>query len=109
MSTRIKLVQGDTRPQIKATITDENTGTVVDITGATCYLKFRASGTTEVLSTLTGTVTNGPAGVVVFDWGPTALQVPEGQYEGEIQVDFASGAGIQSVYDLLKFTVRAEF
>lgn len=109
MSTRIKLVQGDTRPQIKATITDENTGVVVDITGATCIMKFRASGTTDVLSTLTGTVTDGPAGVVVFAWGPTSLQVPEGQYEGEIQVTFASGSGVQSVYDLLKFTVRAEF
>lgn len=106
---RIKLVQGDSRPQIKATITDENTGVVVDITGATCVLKFRATGTTDVLTTLTGTVIDGPAGVVVFNWGPTSLQVPEGQYEGEIQVTFASGAGVQSVYDLLKFIVRAEF
>ena len=51
MADKIKLVQGDSgRPQIQATITDENTGNVVDITGATVVLKFRMLGSTTLQS-----------------------------------------------------------
>ena len=109
MAEKIKLVQGDTRPQIKVTLTDEGTGAIIDITGATCRLKFRAVGSTVVLDTLTGTVTNGSAGEVVFTWNPTSLDVEPGDYEGEIEVDFANNGGRQSVYELLKFKVREDF
>ena len=109
MTDKIKLVQGDTRPQLQLTITDENTGAIIDITGASVVMKFRAVGDTVVLDTLTGIVTNGPAGQVVLPWNPTSLNVPAGDYEGEVQVTFSSGQGVQTVYDLLKFKVRPEF
>jgi hypothetical protein len=110
MSTYIKLVQGDVnRPQIQATITDENTGAVVDITGATCVLKFRQVGSTTLQDTMTGTVTDGPNGIVVFAMSATALSGDPGDYEGEIQVTFAAGAGVQTVYDVLRFRVREDF
>lgn len=109
MAEKIKLVQGDTRPQIKVTLTDEVTGLPVDITGATCHLKFRAVGSTVLLETLTGVVTNGPAGEVVFSWNPTSLDVDPGDYEGEVEVFYAAGQGIQTVYDPLKFKVREDF
>lgn len=109
MNEKIRLVQGDTRPQIKVVLTDEHTGVVVNITGATCLLKFRASGSTQLLDTLTGIVTDGFAGEVVFLWNPTSLDVDPGDYEGEIEVTFASGAGKQTVYDLLKFRLRGDF
>lgn len=44
MAEKIKLVQGDTRPQVRLTLTDENTGDVIDLTGATVTLHFRALG-----------------------------------------------------------------
>ena len=109
MSEKIKLVQGDTRPQIKVTLTDDTTGLPVDITGATCRMKFRAVGSTELIETLTGIVLDGPNGVVVFSWGPTSLDVGAGDYEGEVEVTYASGQGIQTVYDPLKFKVREDF
>lgn len=109
MAEKIRLVQGDTRPQIRITLTDENTGAALDITGATCRMKFRAAGGTAVLDTLVGTVTEGPAGVVVFIWNPTSLNVDPGDYEGEIEVTFPAGAGVQTVYELLKFKVREDF
>lgn len=109
MTEKIKLVQGDTRPQLQCTLTDEITGAVVDITGATCVLKFRASGATTLLDTLSGTVTSGAAGIVVFQWNATTLSVPAGDYEGEIEVTFPAGGGIQTVYDLLKFKLREDF
>jgi hypothetical protein len=109
MTEKIRLVQGDTRPQLQCTLTDEITGAIINITGATCVLKFRASGATTLLDTLTGTVTDGAGGVVVFQWNSTTLDVPAGDYEGEIEVTFPSGGGIQTVYDLLKFKLREDF
>lgn len=109
MAEKIKLVQGDTRPQIQTTLTDENTGNAIDITGATCLLKFRAVGSTTLVDTLTGTVTNGAGGVVVFPWNNTTLNVDAGDYEGEIEVTFPAGQGKQTVYELLKFKVREDF
>ena len=109
MTEKIKLVQGDTRPQVQVTITDETTGEAVDITGATVLMKFRKAGTTALLDTLTGYVTDGANGIVVFVWNPTTLDVDAGDYEGEVEVEFDSGAGTQTVYDVLKFKVREDF
>jgi hypothetical protein len=110
MAEKIKLVQGDVdRPQVQATITDENTGNIVDITGATVLLKFRKVGATILQDTITGTVTNGAAGLVVFSMTTLAMAGDPGDYEGEIQVAFPSGTGTQTVYDLLKFKLREDF
>lgn len=109
MAEKIKLVQGDTRPQIQVTLTDQTTGYPIDITDATVLMKFRAVGETTLIDTLTGIVVSGQDGIVVFSWNPTTLNVDAGEYEGEIEVTFDAGAGVQSVYDLLKFKVREDF
>jgi len=128
---KIKLVQGDTRPQVKCVITDENTGEIVDLSGATVLLKFRAAGTTVVLFTLTGYLqagiedadgnvtqqlvgqdyaTPGKGGRVAFQFGAGNLNVDPGSYEGEVEITFpAPNAGVQTVYSPLKFQVRAQF
>jgi hypothetical protein len=126
MADKIKLVQGDSRPQIKATLTDETTGAVIDISGSTVRLRMRAVGSTTILATVLGTLVAGLenddgsittaapynvpgfGGRVVFIWGANDLNVDAGEYEGEIEVTFADGS-IQTVYDLLKFKVREDF
>lgn len=129
MTTKIKLVQGDTRPQVKCVITDENTGTIVDLTSSTVQLKFRASGSTAVLFTLTGALlsgiedeagnvsqnmpgeaynTPGKGGRVAFQFGVGNLNVDAGNYEGELEITFSDGS-IQTVFVPLKFQVRAQF
>ena len=110
MADKIKLVQGDTRPALVCTITDENTGIAVSLTGATVRLKFRAVGADTLTSTITGSVTDGANGVVAFYWAsqPTALSGEAGDYEGEIEITFADGQ-VQTVYDLLKFKLREDF
>jgi len=131
MADKIKLVQGDTRPQIKCVITDENTGAIVDLSGSSVLLKFRATGTTAVLFTLTGYLqagiedengvvsqqlvgqayaTPGSGGRVAFQFNSGNLNIDPGSYEGEIEITFpAPNAGIQTVYTPLKFQVRAQF
>ena len=110
MSEKIRLVRNDTRPALVCTITDETTGSAINITGATVRLKFRAAGAETLTATVTGTVTDGVAGEVAFypASAPEMLAGAAGDYEGEIEITFAD-TQIQTVYDLLKFKIRQDF
>lgn len=108
MAESIKLVRGDTRPQVQVTLTDDTTGLPIDITGATVRLRFRAAGSDVVLATIVGTVTSGVNGNAVFQWPVGSLNVDAGAYEGEIEVTF-SDTTVQTVYDVLKFKLRDQF
>lgn len=109
MSDKIKLVQNDTRPALVCTITDDTTGNVVNVTGATALLKFRAVGSASLQATVPGSITDGPNGQITFypASAPEMLEV-SGEFEGEIQITFADSQ-IQTVYDVLKFKVRSDF
>lgn len=107
MAEKIKLVQGDNRPYISLTLKNAD-GTVVNVASATVRVKFRAAGTTTTLSTITCSKPNGGSdGYVVFNFPGTTLNVTPGAYEGEVEIDF--GGEVQTVYDVLKFTVRPQF
>lgn len=110
MAEKIRLVQGDTAPALTVTLTDTTTNAAINVTGATVRLKFRAVGSETLRGTLTGSVTNGSGGVVVFYWSddPTILDGDAGDYEGEIEITFADTT-VQTVYDLLKFKLRQDF
>lgn len=107
MNDRIKLVQGDNLPIIRLSLTNAD-GTPLDVTSAIVKIYFRKEATTNVLSIITCTKVNtGSDGLVQFSFAGTTLDVPPGQYEGEIEIDF--GGQKQTVYDVLKFIVRAQF
>lgn len=126
MAEKIKLVQGDTRPALVVSLTDQNSGAPLGINGATCRLYFRALGDTTVLATLVGVTIpgivladgtlnfnapynlSGSGGRVQFNWGSTDLDQEAGDYEGEIEVTFPDGT-VQTVYDKLKFKLREQF
>lgn len=126
MSTRIKLVQGDTKPAIICALTDEKTGAAIGLNSTTVRMYFRAAETTDILATLVGTLlpgfvqtdgtiittspynTLGAGGRVQFNWGTTDLNQEPGNYEGEIEITFNDGTK-QTVYDVLKFKLREDF
>jgi hypothetical protein len=126
MATKIRLVQGDTKPALIVSLTDENSSEPIGINGATVRLYFRALGDTTILATLTGTLlagkvledgtinsaspfdTPGAGGRVQFNWGANDLTQPAGDYEGEIEITYGDGTK-QTVYDLLKFKLREDF
>lgn len=110
MADRIKLVQGDTGPQVQLTLTDETTGLAIDLTSATVTLHFRASGSDTVLFDRVCYVNPATAsnGVAVVIWQSGDLNQEPGSYEGEIEIVFPTGMR-QTVYDLLKFTIRGDF
>lgn len=126
MSERIKLVQGDTRPQIKVVLLDEETGVPLSLVGATAVLKFRALGADTLQASVPGILATGfenadgtintaapynvagAGGRVIFIWAEGDLDCEPGDYEGEIEVTFSDGT-VQTVYGLLKFRVREDF
>jgi hypothetical protein len=108
MADKIKLVQGDTRPYVRVALKDLD-GIPIDVSTATVRFKFRAAGSTTTLFVEDCSKPQGGTdGVVLFNFPPGSLSVPPGPYEGEIEIAY-SATDIQTVYDLLKFSVRAQF
>ena len=104
------LVQGDDAPQIKVTLTRDVTGDIIDLTGATVRFKMRKKGTNTVLITRTSASNDAQkeAGIAIFEWGDTDLDINAGNYEGEIEISYASGI-VETVYETLDFVVREDF
>ena len=105
-----QLVQGDQAPQIQATLTRDDTGAVIDFSGGSCALKFRAKGTTTTLFTLAAADIgdNFLEGKAIFSFSGTQLNLDEGYYEGELEVTYSSGA-VETVFAVLDFYLRADF
>ena len=105
----IKLVQGDNLPEITLTLTDRQTTNPIDLSASTTTInvKLKALAGTTVLSVLPCTKVDAVNGVIKFYFPSTTLNVPAGEYEGEIEISF--NGQILTVFDLLQFTVRAQF
>ena len=110
MANIIKLVQGDSRPALVVTLTDQTTGNPCNLTGATVVLKFREVDSDVLTATVPGAVVDALAGVCVFNWAqsPNSLSGEPGVYEGEVEITYNDGT-IQTVFDTLKFLLRAQF
>tara|TARA_R110000737_G_scaffold137657_1_gene168596 strand:- start:339 stop:680 length:342 start_codon:yes stop_codon:yes gene_type:complete len=106
----IKLVQGDTAPQVKATVTRSDTGAVVDVSDAVVKLHFRRKFTEAVLFSLTnqGSSAQAQVGVCIFLFASGNLDIDAGEYEGEIEVVFNGGAR-ETVYEIISFVMREDF
>jgi hypothetical protein len=110
MAEKIKFVQGDTLPHLQLTLTQENTGAPIDLTGATVTLHFRAVGGTSVLFSRAATVASQTAasGQAVIVWQVGDLDKPAGDYEGEVEIYWAATGARQTVFQLLKFRLRED-
>jgi hypothetical protein len=104
------LVQSDVGTQVRATITENDTGDTVDISGATTVLKFRKKGASTVLATLTNQSPAGDSalGIATFIFGNGVLNIDPGNYEGEIESTFSDGS-IKTVYEKVEFFLREDF
>lgn len=120
-SQTLNLVTGDTLPALTLTLRDSNTAASgktldandpntwapINITGGSVSVFVRLVGESTLTATLTGSIIDGANGRVLITF--TSTTFPDaGTYEGEIQITF-SGGGIQTVDELLKFKVRADF
>lgn len=107
---RILLVRNDTGPQVQLTLYDAQTGDPLNLSGSSVTLHFRAVGSTALLFSRSLTVPAGTAtsGIAIIIWAVGDLNQPAGDYEGEIEIVFASGIR-QTVYDTLQFRIRDQF
>jgi hypothetical protein len=118
----INLVSGDDKPELNFTLRDSNvaatgatldpddatTWAPIDLTGATVNVYFRALGADTTPATLQCGISDPrTAGKCFMTWGPKTLDVEAGTYEAEIEISDAGGK--QTVFDKLKFKVRADF
>lgn len=110
MADPIYLVRGDTGPQIKVTLTRTDTGLPQDISEASVNLHFRKKFTETVLFTLAGQpfTEGGVEGTVVFLFGSGQLDLPAGEYEGEVEVVYNAG-GRETVFETVNFELRKDF
>ena len=120
-SDTIKLVVGDTLPELTFNLKDSNTaasGATLDIedsttwapvnlTGGSVKLRVREVGKTTVLSTITATISAPSAGTCTLIF-PSGTWATAGTFEGELEFTKADG-NIQTVQDLVKFKVRDDF
>lgn len=109
--TTIYLVQGDTGPQVFITVTREDTGTAVDVSGGSAKLKVRKKGTDTVSFTLTASDigSNLEEGKLYFslDGGQLAT-IAAGNYEGEVELTLAD-ATVETVFERVEIVIREDF
>lgn len=120
----INLVSGDDKPELNFTLRDSNvaatgatldpddatTWAPIDLTGTTVNVYFRALGADTTPATLPCGFESPAAraiGKCFMTWGTQTLDVEAGTYEAEIEISDAGGK--QTVFDKLKFKVRADF
>ena len=109
MADTIKLVSGDSKPVIVLTLTDDVTGSAVDLSGGqtSVAVRFRKKDSDTLISTIAASnVNTGTDGKVQFDFSNGALVgATAGSYEGEVVVTTV-GVGTQTVFEKLSFRVR---
>lgn len=105
------LVQGDNGSQVKVVITRDDTGLPVNLTGATPTLKFKKKNTSSVLTSINSSTSLSSeleAGIALFQFDATALEITPGDYVAEVQITFSDG-NIETVYEELEFTIREDY
>ena len=120
-SETIKLVKGDTLPELTITLKDSNTAASgqtldpedsdtfapIDITGGTVRVRVREIGETTILKTITASITDASGGKVAMLF-PSDTFPDAGVYEAEVEFTKSDG-NIQTVNDLIKLSVRDDF
>ena len=120
-SETIKLVKGDTLPELTITLKDSNTAASgqaldpedrntfapIDVSGGTVRIRVREIGETTILKTITASITDATAGKVAMLF-PSDTFPAAGIFEAEVEFTKSDG-NIQTVNDLIKLNVRDDF
>jgi|TARA_R110000868_G_C10926854_1_gene766068 hypothetical protein len=122
-SDTLKLVVGDTLPELNFTLKDSNaaasgftldaddstTWEAVNLSGGSVKLRIRKVGSTVITKTITATlVSSGTNGQCAINF-PTGTWTEAGTFEGELEYTKSDTSKIQTVQDLVKFKVREDF
>lgn len=123
MSTKIRLVEGDTRPRPVFSLKDKDENPI-NLVGSIVLFKMRPLGSTDLKAEVYCTLLSGLAdedgdvdytppydvagvgGRVRVDWSPADLDT-SGRYEAEIEITYSDGT-VQTVYDKISVTIRED-
>ena len=125
-SDTLNLVTGDTLPELPFTLKDSNTAAAgkildpndsstwapIDLTGDSVKLRIRALGSTTIKATLPCTVVDETGGEVVTNFAISGVSVLDTAGTFECELELTTGDNpveIQTVNELIKFKVRADF
>ena len=104
----IKLVQNDTRPELRFTITDDATGGPLDLSSTSnIVLKLRALNTSEVKATIPIVRVTPSEGTVFLQWRDGDLDTA-GVFTGEIEISYLDST-THTLFQELKFEVRGDY
>ena len=106
----LQLSQNDSAPNIQVTITESESGAIVDLTGTKAFLEFKKSSLTTTLCTLDGFEANDSDlsnGIVTFLFGPDDLYVSSGDYEGQVKIQHENGT-VDAVYNVVNFHITSD-
>lgn len=103
----VPIVAGDRRPRLYFHFTTEG-GANLDLTNTRPWFRLRRVGDAQVLNYPTAmSIDNAAAGLAHYDW-QTGDTCAVGMLEAEVGIDYGNGVH-QSMYELLRFSVRRGF
>ena len=105
----LQLSQNDITPEIQVTITESESGSIVDLTGTKAFLEFKKSSSTTNICTLNGFQANDSDlsnGIVTFLFGLNDLYVASGNYEGQVKIQHDNGT-VNTVDNIVNFYITS--
>ncbi len=102
----ITLVQGDTAPILRGSITNDETGGPLDLTGCTVFFQMRKKDDTRYTVNAAATITNEDDGLVAYTLAANDLNTP-GEYQAQFEVHYAD-ATVQTTHNLTTINVRRQ-
>lgn len=108
MAEIIKLVQGDTAPQLKLTLTDDLTNSALNLTGATVTLHVRPANSSTLAFSRPAVITNAAGGICYIQWGIADLDRAAGSYDAEVEIYYSATGIRETIYDMLSLYIRED-
>ena len=102
----ITLVQGDTAPILRGTITDDDAAGPLDLTDCEVFFQMRKKDDHRYTINGQCTVTSAQDGTVSYTVGPNDLNTP-GEYQAQFEVHYLDGTE-QTTHNLMSVTVRRQ-
>jgi hypothetical protein len=106
----LQLFQNDIAPDVQVTITESESGSIVDLTGTKAFLDFKKSSSATILCTLDGFQANDSDlsnGIVTFLFGSDDLYVASGDYEGRVKIQHDNGT-VDTVDNVVNFYITSD-
>ncbi len=106
--TTLYFVQADTLPQIKLTLTNEDSGTVKDLTSCLVTLHAKPATGSGVRFSRAASNYNIAEGTCIIAWQDGDLNRAPGTYTAEIEIFNTSTQKRETIYDTITLIIRED-